>query len=156
MIRSMDELKTFRQWAIAGRSVRAGEHANYYLVSPDRSRGLPLFALEQTEPAQLLPDVGIEDWTEIIGADEWREIKNRPAQKRIRINDKNGFILVWAGANKEAVGWLRSKGYRFDMPTHRWAKMAENITAEQVAAAFESRGYNVIREWLEYDDAAVA
>lgn len=146
-------MKTYKQWLRVGRVVRNGETARAYLMDDEQLHGAALFDEDQTQPDDI--DNPHDEWTVVVSVAEYRKIRAEArklaTRPKVRVDaGKDGGVSVWVGPNKEAIKWLKEKGYRFDLKSHRWVH--PNKTAEQVATAWEQvPGYRVVREWIETD-----
>lgn len=133
----------------AGRSVQLGEKARAYLVDPTHSRGAPLFHIDQTAPTAQADEH--DGWTEVVTIQAYEHIKAEARKLKLRpkVLVDRGLptgVSVWVGPNKEAIGWLKEFGYRYDPKSHRW-KHPDKDPA-YVAEGFEARpNYRVVREW---------
>ena len=147
---NLGDLRTYRQWQRAGFGVKRGSSAIAFLVDEDRTQGRALFAPEQTQPIAA-PDVDEQEgWTTIVTPDEWNAIKagRREISKgpKVKVRRHEDGAAVWCGPNKEAIGWLKAAGYRYD-PTLRYWTHADK-DPEYVAKGFEAvPGYRVERDW---------
>ena len=147
----MNELRTFDEWRTLNRAVSKGQRAEYYRVSPDRTRGVAVYSVDQTEPIIVNysnPDAG--EWSDVITAVEWFERKKvrEQSKRRIRVDARGDTVLVWCGTDKNAIEKLKASGYRYDPSSHRWAKAKIGTTPARTAAWFEQQGYDVEREYV--------
>ena len=138
-------MRSYNEWLLQGRVPAAGERADYYRVTPDRSKGVALFREDQT--AAIVDPVPQGD---IIPREEWdagkatRRRKNAGPTARVRLNER-GTFEVWVGNNKPVIEHLRTHGWKFTPSVHRWcAKLEADIS--YVVAALEKLGCEVVQD----------
>lgn len=144
----MNEMKTYRQWMREGRTVKQGEKASAYLMDDLRVRGAALFTQEQTDP-----NGGVDEqdtWTQVATPEEFARIRAEANRLRktplVRIDAAHaGGVSVWVGPNRDAIGWLKESGYRYDNKSHRW--LHKDKAPEYVAAGFATKDYRIVREF---------
>jgi hypothetical protein len=144
----MERMKTYEGWAVDGRVVRKGERADYYLVSPDGKQCRAVFAESQTEVLDLVDGI----WNRLVPAADRPKPQSQADKDRrpkVRVSHSNGFVGVWCGSNRTAIGLLKEFNYRYDRYSRRW--VMRHPDPNKVAASFEDKGFNVIR-----DDAPLA
>lgn len=136
----MAESLTYDGWMAAGRKIRAGSTADFYLVSPDGSACRPLFTEDQTEPIESMDGV----WTKIVpAADRPRGGKTRDTRPKLKLTYATGTLAVWCGPDKRAIKALKQDGFWFEKHSHRWTKQVSQEWYDKALEAYEAAGYSV-------------
>lgn len=136
----MAESLTYDGWLAAGRKIRAGAKAEFYLVSPDGSACRPMFTEEQTEPIDSMDGI----WTTVVpAADRPRGGKSRDARPKLKLAYIDGLLAIWCGPDKRAIAACKNDGFWFEKHSHRWTKKVSKEWFENAQAAYEAAGYAV-------------
>lgn len=136
----MGVYKTFDEWRAAGRSVREGEHATYYLVNDASGKKWPAFQEDQTEPWELVRTDG-SHWRLVLKD----ELDARPAARTVKLGfdpSKERSMSAWIGNDPKMRDAIRQKRTnpkpRFNKRSNRWEWPASTTEALRVVEALRT------------------
>jgi hypothetical protein len=115
----MAEYKTFNDWARAGRSVRRGQRAEFYLVNPETKVGLAAFSEDQTEPTADTADTA--DW-DLVPAETYRANQQPKGggPARVMVDLVDGTYSFWVGTAAKLNAAFKEGGYQWNPVRWRW------------------------------------
>lgn len=139
----MDDLMTYDGWVGAGKKIKAGAVARFYLVSPDGTQSRAMFDEHQVVDVESMDGV----WTQIVPADERPALRKAPLAPKIKLRyDTDGVLWVWCGPNQKMIASMKQDKFSFDKYSHRWKKKVGEAWFAKAQEAYTAAGFQVAVE----------